>query len=157
MCEQSSAAFVTASSHSPPPTVHHHLQTIVDLPKLASDTMPSLNLEEELKKRLLPSPPPSPREKRCSIKSLYCNIVANPLNCYMQCTCSISWYVVHVVDILCCCRKRKLVLSGPEAQKKLREGTCTIHVFGKVTLCTRQIIGQGYFNCESTSVCVCVL
>jgi hypothetical protein len=55
--------------------------TTINLTKLASETIPGLNLEEELKKRLLPSPPPSPIGKR----------------------------------------KRKIILSGPEAQKKLRE------------------------------------
>ncbi|CAI8032881.1 Protein virilizer homolog [Geodia barretti] len=55
--------------------------TTINLTKLAYETIPGLNLEEELKKRLLPSPPPSPIGKR----------------------------------------KRKIILSGPEAQKKLRE------------------------------------
>ena len=46
-----------------------YLQSTVDIQKLASDTIPGLNLEEELKKHLLPSPPPSPREKR------FCDVV----------------------------------------------------------------------------------
>ncbi len=54
-----------------------------DLQKLASQHCAGLNLEEELKKRLLPSPPRTPTHTE---------------------------------------RKRKIALSGPEAQKRLREG-----------------------------------
>ena len=40
------------------------VQVKVDLKALASECIPDLNLEEELQKQLLPSPPPSPaREK----------------------------------------------------------------------------------------------
>ena len=40
------------------------VQVKVDLKALASECIPELNLEEELQKQLLPSPPPSPaREK----------------------------------------------------------------------------------------------
>ena len=40
------------------------VQVKVDLKTLASECIPDLNLEEELQKQLLPSPPPSPiREK----------------------------------------------------------------------------------------------
>ncbi len=59
------------------------LQVTRDLNKLASQTCSGLNLEEEVKKQLLPSPPRTP-----------------PRN-----------------D-----RKRKIALTGPEAQKRLKEG-----------------------------------
>jgi len=55
-----------------------------DLQKLASQNCDELNLEEELKKRLLPSPPRTPTHTD---------------------------------------RKRKIALTGPEAQKRLREGS----------------------------------
>ena len=55
-----------------------------DLPKLASSSCGGLNLEEELKKYLLPSPPRTPPKAES--------------------------------------RKRKIALSGPEAQKRLKEG-----------------------------------
>lgn len=55
-----------------------------DLSKLASGSCGGLNLEEELKKYLLPSPPRTPPK----VES----------------------------------RKRKIALSGPEAQKRLKEG-----------------------------------
>jgi len=44
---------------------HLYLKQVkVDLKALASECVPDLNLEEELQKQLLPSPPPSPtREK----------------------------------------------------------------------------------------------
>lgn len=64
------------------------LQVTVDLTKLASSACSGLNLEEELKKQLVPSLPNTP-----------------PRN-----------------D-----RKRKIALTGPEAQKRLKEGVC-IHV-----------------------------
>lgn len=59
------------------------MQVTRDLHKLASQNCPGLNLEEELKKRLLPSPPRTPPHAD---------------------------------------RKRKIALTGPEAQKRLREG-----------------------------------
>ena len=55
-----------------------------DLSKLASTSCGGLNLEEELKKYLLPSPPRTPPKAEG--------------------------------------RKRKIALSGPEAQKRLKEG-----------------------------------
>ena len=55
-----------------------------DLSKLASNSCGGLNLEEELKKYLLPSPPRTPPKAES--------------------------------------RKRKIALSGPEAQKRLKEG-----------------------------------
>ena len=57
---------------------------VKDLPKLASNSCGGLNLEEELKKYLLPSPPRTPPKTES--------------------------------------RKRKIALSGPEAQKRLKEG-----------------------------------
>lgn len=59
------------------------MQVTWDLAKLANQTCSGLNLEEELKKQQLPSPPHTP-----------------PRN-----------------D-----RKRKIALTGPEAQKRLKEG-----------------------------------
>ena len=56
-------------------------QVTTDLPKLASESCTNFNLEEELKKHLLPSPPRTPPQ-----------------------------------------RKRKIAFSGPEAQKRLKEG-----------------------------------
>lgn len=61
-----------------------HVKVVKDLPKLASDSCGGLNLEEELKKYLLPSPPRTPPKTES--------------------------------------RKRKIALSGPEAQKRLKEG-----------------------------------
>ena len=55
-----------------------------DLSKLVSTSCGGLNLEEELKKYLLPSPPRTPPKAES--------------------------------------RKRKIALSGPEAQKRLKEG-----------------------------------
>ena len=89
-----------------------HVQATVNLPKLASESIPGLNLEEELKKRLLPSPPPSPREKRSP--SLVCMVYQSPIS-----SSSASPPPPSCPLFL---RKRKIVLSGPEAQKRLREG-----------------------------------
>ena len=55
-----------------------------DLSRLASGSCGGLNLEKELKKYLLPSPPRTPPKAES--------------------------------------RKRKIALSGPEAQKRLKEG-----------------------------------
>ena len=46
------------------------IQVKVDLKTLASECIPDLNLEEELQKQLLPSPPPSPAREK-SVKLNY--------------------------------------------------------------------------------------
>ena len=46
------------------------VQVKVDLKTLASECIPELNLEEELQKQLLPSPPPSPAREK-SVKLNY--------------------------------------------------------------------------------------
>lgn len=46
------------------------VQVKVDLKALASECIPELNLEEELQKQLLPSPPPSPAREK-SVKLNY--------------------------------------------------------------------------------------
>lgn len=65
--------------------------TSIDLSELASETCPKLNLQEELKKQLLPSPPSTP------VKS----------------------------------ERKRIIVSGPEAQKRLREAIQQRRVMGR--------------------------
>ena len=110
---------------------------VVNLANLASETCGGLNLQEELKKQLLPSPPSSPsKHAERSVQVVFALVVLATKSTgsiassidrrRADRTLQLFLSVRTLVFALSWHRKRKLQLSIPEAQKKLKEGQFSI-------------------------------